>query len=66
MVTVMNACVGSWKCGKSRAFTTFPQPLLLFVGDEFPEKFPIQGGKETQAPPSPPLEAILKALPGRI
>ncbi len=51
MATVMNACVGSWECGKSRAFTTFPHPLFLFFWREFPEKFTIQGmGRETQEP----------------
>ena len=65
MVTAMNACIGSWKCGKSRAFPTFPQPLLLFFWGEFPEKFTIQGGEGSASAPHPPVESLLKILHSR-
>ncbi|MFW9875371.1 MAG: hypothetical protein ACFFG0_19875 [Candidatus Thorarchaeota archaeon] len=43
MMTVMNACIGSWKCGKSRDFATFPHHLLLFENKN-PKKLPKRGG----------------------
>ena len=58
----MNACVGSWECGKSRAFLTFPQPLFLFLGREFPEKFTIQGRKGGASASLPPVKALFKRL----
>jgi hypothetical protein len=65
MVTAMNACVGSWKCGKSRAFPTFPQPLFLFFEREFPDKFTTKGGEGGASAPHPPAEPLLKHLTHR-
>jgi hypothetical protein len=62
MVTVMNACVGSWKCGKSRAFPTFPQPLFLFFEREFPEKFTMKGREGGASAFHPLVEALFKRL----
>ena len=62
MATVMNACLGSWECGKSRAFPTFPQPLLLFFEYEFPEKFTIGRGEGSASAPHPPVKALSKRL----
>ena len=57
MATAMNACVGSWKSGKSRAFLIFSQALVFFPGRKYFEKFAIQGrengpkhAKSTQKP----------------
>jgi hypothetical protein len=58
----MNACVGSWKCGKSRAFPTFPQPLFLFFWCEFPEKFTIQRGEGGASASHPRVETLFKRL----
>ena len=58
----MNAYVGSWKCGKSRAFPTFPQPLFLFFWREFPEKFTIQGGEGGASASHPRVETLFKRL----
>jgi hypothetical protein len=43
----MNACVGSWKCGKSRAF---------------PNKITTRGGEGGASAPHPPVEALFKRL----
>jgi hypothetical protein len=58
----MNACVGSWKCGKSRAFSTFTQPLFLFFECEFQEKFTMKGGEGGAIASHPPEEALFKRL----
>ena len=58
----MNACLGSWKCGKSRAFPTFPQPLLLFFEYEFPEKFTIGRGEGSASALHPPVKVLSKRL----
>jgi len=58
----MNACAGSWKCGKSRAFPTFPQPLFLFFWREFPEKFTIQRGEGCAGGSHPRVETPFKRL----
>jgi hypothetical protein len=58
MATVTNACIGSWECGKSRAFPTFPQPL--FFRGEFPEKFTIQGEEGGASAPHPLVKALCK------
>ncbi len=41
----MNACIGLWKCGKSRAFPTFPQPLFFLFLNSFPKKITIKRGE---------------------
>jgi hypothetical protein len=61
MVSVMNACVRSWECGKSSAFSTFPQPLLLFFECEFLEKFTM-GGEGGANASYLPAEALFKRL----
>jgi hypothetical protein len=62
MVTAMNACVGSWKCGKSRAFPTFPQPLLLLFENKNPNKITTRGGEGGASDPHLPVEALFKRL----
>ena len=58
----MNACVDSWKCGKSRAFPIFPQPLFLFFGRDLPYKSTIQRGEGGASAPHPPVKALFKRL----
>lgn len=56
----MNACIGLWKCGKSRAFTTFPQPLLLLFENKNPKKITQKEGEGGASAPYPPVEALFK------
>jgi hypothetical protein len=62
MATAMNACVGSWKCGKSRAFPTFPQPLLFLFKNKNTNKITIQGGEGGASASHPPVKALFKRL----
>jgi hypothetical protein len=45
MVTMMDACMGSWKCGKGGVFPTFPQPMYLFLKHKLPEKITMKRGE---------------------
>ena len=62
MATVMNACLGSWKCGKSRTFPKFPQPLLLFFEHKFPEKITVLRGEGNINDPHPREKVLFKQL----
>jgi hypothetical protein len=60
MVTAKNACVGSWECGKSRAFPTFPQPLLFLFENNNPNKINTKGGEDGVKRAKLPLNPVLK------
>jgi hypothetical protein len=62
MVIVVNACLGSWKCGKGCAFITFSQPLFLLFEHEFHEKFTIQRGEGGASASHPRVETLFKRL----
>ncbi len=66
MVTMMNACVGSWKCGKGSAFTTFPQPLFLFFEHKFPEKFTMKGGENDVKRANPLHTLVMKGISSKL
>jgi len=57
MVTVMHACLGSWKCGKGCAFT-IPTILFLFFERKFPEKFTMKGGGKALNAQNPSLRPV--------
>jgi hypothetical protein len=66
MVTTMNACLGSWKCGKGFAFNTFLQPLFLFFEQEFPEKVTMKGGGNGNKLLNPLYRCIMKAFSSKL
>jgi hypothetical protein len=36
---------GSWKCGKGRAFPTFPQAFFFFLDEKIPKKITMKRGE---------------------
>ncbi len=56
---------GSWKCGKGRAFTTFPQALLFLFENKNPNKITTKRGEGGTSAPHPPAEPFLKHLTNR-
>jgi hypothetical protein len=60
MTTVMNACVASWECGKSRDFPTFPKPLLFLFENKNSNKITTKGGEDGAKRVKFPLNPILK------
>lgn len=60
MATMIRNCLGSWKCGKSRAFTTFPQALFFLLKRKYTKKFTMQGGEDDAKRAKSPLNPVLK------
>ena len=73
MIVIRNERLGSWKCGKGRTFTTFPQALFFFMSVRFTNKIIMQGGEDGPKPGQTPLEPLLMGkysklltIPGRL
>ncbi len=58
MVAVMDACLGSRKCGKSCAFTIFQQPFFLFFDIKFPEISTMKGCESAERAKSPRMPVM--------
>ena len=66
MVTMIRCCLGSWKCGKGRAFTTFPQTLLFLFENKNPNKITTKGGEESAERPKSPRTPVLKHIASKL
>ena len=53
---------GSWKCGKGRAFTTFPQAFFFFLDEKIPKKITMKKREGGASASHPPVELLLKHL----
>ena len=60
----MNACVGSWECGKSITLPTFPQPLLFLFLTKNTIKITIQWGEGNLNAHHPRVKTLFKRLHG--
>ena len=53
---------GSWKCGKVRAFPTFPQTFFLLFLNRIPKKITIRRGEGGASASHLPVEPLFKRL----
>jgi hypothetical protein len=62
MIAISIERFGSWKCGKGRTFTTFPQALLFFICVLFTNKIIMQGGENKPNPFNPFQKPLLMQI----
>lgn len=60
MVNMMQASLGSWKCGKGRTFPTFPQTVLFIFERIIRDKITMKRGEGSTTRAKPPQKRVLK------